>query len=84
MKDMVPHNIQPGDIPEGFKIKDPTRSNRKNKGDLQNDSQKRQEEMRIMLEQAMTPKALARLGTIKVISHSVLFGKKYLDISLKG
>lgn len=58
-------NVRPDEIPDGFTAADPT--NNGGAGD-QKAAQRaaKEEQRRAILEQALTPEALARLGTVKV------------------
>ena len=58
-------NVRPDEIPGGFTAADPT--NNGGQGDQQAAQRAAKEEQRrAILEQALTPEALARLGTVKV------------------
>lgn len=57
-------NLRPDEIPEGFTAADPNGG-----GGTSNQGQAvaaKEEQKRSVLEQALTPEAIARLGTIKV------------------
>ena len=58
-------NVSPDEIPDGFTAADP---NQANAGPDSKPAQKQaqEEQRRSILEQSLTPEALARLGTIKV------------------
>jgi hypothetical protein len=66
----VKMEVRPEDIPDGFSSADPTNNGGAGGGGdpKQAESQAKQEQRRSVLEQALTPEALARLGTIKVRS----------------
>lgn len=58
-------SVRPDEIPDGFTAADPT--NNGGAGDQQAAQRAAKEEQRrAILEQALTPEALARLGTVKV------------------
>lgn len=63
-------NFSPDELPEGFSSVDPTGA-----GGSQDAAQAqklaKEEQRRAILEQALTPEALARLGTIKVCVSSL-------------
>jgi len=65
--------VRPEDIPDGFSSADPTNNGGAGGGGdpKQAESQAKQEQRRSVLEQALTPEALARLGTIKVRSRKL-------------
>lgn len=58
-------NLNPADIPEGFTAADPTGAPGAG-GKASAEAQAKEEQKRSILEQALTPEALARLGTVKV------------------
>mmetsp|Transcript_12711 Transcript_12711/g.16112 ORF Transcript_12711/g.16112 Transcript_12711/m.16112 type:complete len:81 (-) Transcript_12711:53-295(-) len=58
-------NVRPDEIPDGFTAADPTQANA-GPDSKQAQKQAQQEQKRSILEQSLTPEALARLGTIKV------------------
>lgn len=61
-------NIRPDEIPEGFTAADPTQGSAAAGGldPKQAQKQAQEEQRRSILEQSLTPEALARLGTLKV------------------
>ena len=62
-------NLKPEDIPEGFTAADPTGAPGAG-GNANAEAQAKEEQKRSILEQALTPEALARLGTVKVSASS--------------
>ncbi len=63
-------NINPSEIPDGFTAADPTQASSSAGPDSKQIQKQAQEERkRSILEQSLTPEALARLGTIKVCIH---------------
>ena len=62
-------NIRPDEIPDGFTAADPTQAGPGAAGGAdpkQAQKQAQEERRRSILEQSLTPDALARLGTLKV------------------
>jgi programmed cell death protein 5 len=57
--------VSPGELPEGFSTADPNNPSQPNAGEQQN--QQVQDQRRMVLEQACTREALARLGRIKLV-----------------
>jgi programmed cell death protein 5 len=63
---MEPSNINPGDVPDGYSTVDPNGPSQANAGDQQK-QQAIKEQKGMILEQACTQEALARLGRIKLV-----------------
>jgi programmed cell death protein 5 len=63
---MEPSNINPGDLPDGFSTVDPNGPSQSNGGDQQKQHAVN-EQKAMILEQACTQEALARLGRIKLV-----------------
>ena len=61
-------NVRPEEIPDGFSAADPTNNGGAGGGGdpQQAQNQAKEGQRRSILEQTLTPEALARLGTIKV------------------
>jgi hypothetical protein len=59
-------SLRPEEIPEGFSSADPTAGPGAGGDSNQAQAYSKEEQKRAVLEQALTPEALARLGTIKV------------------
>lgn len=69
-------NVRPDEIPAGFTAADPNQAGPDPK---QAQAQAKEEQKRSILEQSLTPEALARLGTIKV-SQYVMMVYQYKDV----
>ena len=70
----IPANVAPSEIPDGFSLADPTGhaaagASKQNNAAVQRDAQRQ-----AILEQAMTPDALARLRRVKVCLYLQLLG----------
>ena len=63
-------NVRPDEIPDGFTTSDPSGAPTGGPGGAMDSKQAKQlaeeEQKRSILEQSLTPEALARLGTVKV------------------
>jgi hypothetical protein len=70
-------NLNPADIPEGFTAADPTGAPGAG-GKASAEAQAKEEQKRSILEQALTPEALARLGTVKVSVSSAKIHVSFL------
>ncbi|CAJ1967276.1 unnamed protein product [Cylindrotheca closterium] len=77
---MDSHNIQVGQLPQGFTTIDPNSSNASNAAE-QNQLQI-QEKKQMILEQALTQEALARLGRIKMVKQEKAAAVENLVVSL--
>ena len=65
-------NIRPDEIPDGFSAVDPSQASAAGPDPKQAQKQAQEERKRAILEQALTPEALARLGTIKASIQVVI------------
>ena len=72
-------NIRPDEIPEGFTAADPTQaSSAAGPAPQQVQKQAQEERKRSILEQSLTPEALARLGTLKVCEWKCISESMYV------
>mmetsp|Transcript_21121 Transcript_21121/g.29596 ORF Transcript_21121/g.29596 Transcript_21121/m.29596 type:complete len:141 (+) Transcript_21121:85-507(+) len=81
---MITQDLKPDEIPEGFSAIDPTKGPAPaagNKGQT-SAAQEKEAQKRSILEQALTPEALARLGTIKLVKPEKVSGVESLLVSL--
>jgi programmed cell death protein 5 len=67
MDGLEPGVIDPNDLPEGFKTQDPHGGGSSNNASAQ--KQQMQEQHQAVLQQALTPDALARLNRIKIVKQ---------------
>jgi hypothetical protein len=67
-KDRMERNVRPDEIPDGFSAADPTNNGGAGGGGDPQEakSQEKEGQRKAILDQALTPEAFARLGTIKV------------------
>mmetsp|Transcript_12709 Transcript_12709/g.16108 ORF Transcript_12709/g.16108 Transcript_12709/m.16108 type:complete len:132 (-) Transcript_12709:206-601(-) len=74
-------NVRPDEIPDGFTAADPTQANA-GPDSKQAQKQAQQEQKRSILEQSLTPEALARLGTIKLVKPEKVTAVENMIISM--
>jgi hypothetical protein len=67
-KDKMERNVRPDEIPDGFSAADPTNNGGAGGGGDPQEAKNQEKEgqRKAILDQALTPEAFARLGTIKV------------------
>lgn len=70
MDNLAPANLAPGEIPDGFTSADPNhQGGGASTSAASAEAQGKEEQKQAILQQALTPDALARLRRIKVILH---------------
>lgn len=75
-------SLRPEEIPEGFSSADPTAGPGAGGDSNQAQAYSKEEQKRAVLEQALTPEALARLGTIKLVKPEKANGVEALIVSM--
>eukprot|EP01083_Nonionella_stella_P260186 887493_1 len=75
-------NVRPDEIPEGFTAADPTGANAGADQQQQAQKQGQEEQKRMVLEQSLTPEALARLGTIKLVKPEKVVAVENMIVSM--
>lgn len=68
MDNLAPANVDPSELPEGFQAANPSGGGNNNND--QGSAAAAEEQKQAILQQALTPEALTRLGRIKLVKES--------------